>query len=170
MRTEVRLMHADGESVPALVAMSLVRDDLGEPAYYVTMLESLDEVRALQAQLLRQSLNDVQTGLANRQQFVGWLENAVGSRGPATLGLVVFDVDGFRVVNDAFGHEVGNRVLSGVANQLRTVFEGVGHVARTGPDEFGVLIRDPVDVATVVTLAEEAVDLLAEPVWVGDDG
>ncbi|WP_306748383.1 putative bifunctional diguanylate cyclase/phosphodiesterase [Saccharothrix yanglingensis] len=170
VRTEVRLMHADGESVPVLVAMSLVRDDLGEPAYYVTMMESLDEVRALQAQLLRQSLNDVQTGLANRQQFVGWLENAVGSRGPATLGLVVFDVDGFRVVNDAFGHEVGNRVLSGVANQLRAVFEGVGHVARTGPDEFGVLIRDPVDVATVVMLAEEAVDLLAEPVWVGDDG
>ncbi|MGM1062939.1 putative bifunctional diguanylate cyclase/phosphodiesterase [Saccharothrix sp. Mg75] len=170
VRTEVRLVDTDGEEVPVLVAMSLVRDDLDEPAYYVTMMENLDELRALQAQLLRQSLNDVQTGLANRAQFVGWLEKAAGSRGPATLGLVVFDVDGFRVVNDAFGHDVGNRVLGGIAKQLRSVFDGRGHVARIGPDEFGVLLHDPADVATVVTLAEEALELLAEPVWVGDDG
>ncbi|WP_170191946.1 putative bifunctional diguanylate cyclase/phosphodiesterase [Saccharothrix syringae] len=170
VRAELRLMGGDGEPVAALVAVALVRDDSGAPAYYVAVLESLDEVRALQSQLVRQSLNDVRTGLANRAQFVGWLENAVGSRGPATLALVVFDLDGFRVVNDAFGHEVGDRVLAAVAGHLRSVFGDVGQLARTGADEFAVLIRDPVDVPTVVALVEEALDLLAEPVWVGEDG
>lgn len=170
VRAELRLVGGDGEPVPALVAVALVRDDEGAPAYYVAVLESLDEVRALQSQLVRQSLHDVQTGLPNRAQFVGWLENAVGSRGPATLALVVFDLDGFRVVNDAFGHDVGNRVLTAVAGHLRSVFDEVGQLARIGPDEFGVLIRDPVDTPTVVTLAEEALELLAEPVWVGEDG
>ncbi|MFI9010051.1 putative bifunctional diguanylate cyclase/phosphodiesterase [Actinosynnema sp. NPDC053489] len=170
VRVETRLVRSDGEAVAVLVALALLRDDDGEPAFYVTMIESLDEVRALQSQLLRQSLHDLQTGLANRAQFVGWLEGAVGARGPETLALVVFDLDGFRVVNDAFGHDVGNRILTAVAGHLRSVFDGVGQLARIGPDEFGVLIRDPADVASVVDLAEWAVELLAEPVWVGEDG
>ncbi|MFT7841382.1 EAL domain-containing protein [Saccharothrix sp. BKS2] len=170
VHAELRLLGGDGEPVTALVSIALVRDDEDEPAYYVAVLEDLDEVRALQARLLHQSLHDVQTGLANRGQFVGWLENAVGTRGPAALALVVFDLDGFRVVNDAFGHEIGNRVLSAAAAHLRSVFGEVGQLARIGPDEFGVLIRDPVDVPAVVTYAEEVLDLLAEPVWVGEDG
>ncbi|MFJ6671975.1 putative bifunctional diguanylate cyclase/phosphodiesterase [Actinosynnema sp. NPDC091369] len=170
VRAETRLVRADGELVNVLIALALLRDDDGEPAFYVTMIESLDEVRALQSQLVRQSLHDVQTGLPNRAQFVGWLESAVGTRGPATLALVVFDLDGFRVVNDAYGHQVGNDILTAVAGHLRSVFDGVGQLARIGPDEFGVLIRDPLDVASVVALAESAVELLAEPVWVGDDG
>jgi diguanylate cyclase (GGDEF)-like protein/PAS domain S-box-containing protein len=170
VRAETRLVRADGELVSVLIALALLRDDDGEPAFYVTMIENLDEVRALQSQLVRQSLHDMLTGLANRSQFVGWLEGAVGSRGPDTLALVVFDLDGFRVVNDAYGHDVGNRILTAVAGHLRSVFDGVGQLARIGPDEFGVLIRDPADVAGVVSLAESAVELLAEPVWVGDDG
>ncbi|RKT72541.1 PAS domain S-box-containing protein/diguanylate cyclase (GGDEF)-like protein [Saccharothrix variisporea] len=170
VRAERRMVRADGEVIDVVVAVSLVRDDSGAPAYHVAMVENLDEVRALQSQLLRQSLNDVQTGLANRVQFLGWLEGAVGSKGPGTLALVVFDIDGFRVVNDAFGHEVGNRVLTLVAGHLRSVFGTVGQLARIGPDEFGVLVRDPVDVASVVALVEEAVELLAEPVWVGEHG
>ncbi|WP_433265063.1 putative bifunctional diguanylate cyclase/phosphodiesterase [Actinosynnema sp. CS-041913] len=170
VRTELRLVRSDGETIEVLIAGSLVRDEAGEPAYFMTMIESLDELRALQSQLLRQSLNDVQTGLANRAQFLGWLEGAVGMKGPDSLALVVFDVDGFRVVNDAFGHELGNRILNVVAGHLRTVFGGIGQLARIGPDEFGLLIRDPADIPTVVRLVEEAVDLLAEPVWVGDHG
>ncbi|MFE2750796.1 putative bifunctional diguanylate cyclase/phosphodiesterase [Actinosynnema sp. NPDC059335] len=170
VRTETQLVRADGDVVDVLIALALLRDDDGEPAFYVTMIENLDEVRALQSQLVRQSLHDVQTGLPNRAQFVGWLEGAVGDRGPATLALVVFDLDGFRVVNDAFGHDVGNRILTAVAGHLRSVFDGVGRLARIGPDEFGVLIGDPLDVASVVTLVESAVELFAEPVWVGDDG
>ncbi|MFD0202019.1 MULTISPECIES: putative bifunctional diguanylate cyclase/phosphodiesterase [Saccharothrix] len=170
VRAETRLVRADGDPVNVLIALALLRDDDGGPAFYVTMVESLDEVRALQKQLVRQSLHDLQTGLANRAQFVGWLEGAVGTRGPDTLALVVFDLDGFRVVNDAFGHDVGNRILTAVAGHLRSVFNGIGQLARIGPDEFAVLIHDPRDVATVVALAESTVELLAEPVWVGDDG
>ncbi|RKT57380.1 putative bifunctional diguanylate cyclase/phosphodiesterase [Saccharothrix australiensis] len=170
VRSELRVVRSDGEVVDVLVAVALVRDDAGEPAYHVTMVESLDEVRALQSQLVRQSLNDVLTGLANRAQFLGWLEGAAGAKGPESLALVVFDIDGFRVVNDAFGHEVGNRILTVVAGHLRTVFERHGQLARIGPDEFGVLVRDPADTPTVVGWVEEAIDLLAEPVWVGDDG
>ncbi|HEX6341335.1 putative bifunctional diguanylate cyclase/phosphodiesterase [Umezawaea sp.] len=169
-RGERRLLREDGEVVETLLALSLVRTPAGEPAYFVSMIENMNELRALQSQLVRQSLHDVQTGLANRQQYLGWLENAAGTQGPTNLVLAHFDIDGFRVVNDAFGHDVGNRILVDFANHLRAVFDGVGRIARIGPDEFGVLVRDPEDTPSVIALVEEALDLLTEPVYIDHHG
>ncbi len=169
-RGERRLLRADGEIVETLIALSLVRTPTGDPAYFVSMIENMNELRALQTQLVRQSLHDVQTGLANRAQYLGWLENAAGTQGPDSLVLAHFDIDGFRVVNDAFGHDVGNRILLDVANHLRAVFDSVGRIARIGPDEFGVLIKDPKDTRSVIALVEDALELLTEPVYIREHG
>jgi diguanylate cyclase (GGDEF)-like protein/PAS domain S-box-containing protein len=169
-RGEARLLRDDGEIVETLLALSLVRTPADEPAYFVAMIENMNELRALQTQLVRQSLHDVQTGLANRPQYLGWLENAAGSQGPTELVLAHFDIDGFRVVNDAFGHEVGNRVLVDFANHLRAVFNGVGQIARIGPDEFGVLVKDPKDTRSVIALVEQTLDLLTEPFYINEHG
>ena len=169
-RAEKRMIRADGDTVSTLLAVSLVRDATGNPAYYVTMVENLNELRLLQDQLVRQSLHDALTGLPNRSQFVGWLESAVGAKGPDRLALCQFDLDGFRVINEGFGHDVGNRVLLTVANHLRAVFGEVGQVARTGGDEFAVLIREPADVRGVLALVEQAGALFAEPIYVDGHG
>ncbi|MEO6084179.1 MAG: PAS domain S-box protein, partial [Umezawaea sp.] len=86
-RGERRLLRGDGEIVETLLALSLVRTSADEPAYYVAMIENMNELRALQSQLVRQSLHDVHTGLANRSQYLGWLENAAGTQGPTNLAL-----------------------------------------------------------------------------------
>ncbi|WP_112227106.1 putative bifunctional diguanylate cyclase/phosphodiesterase [Lentzea atacamensis] len=171
LRVEARMIRSDGETIQTHMAISLVRENADSPPYFVTMIEDMNEMRALQSQLVRQSLNDMQTGLPNRTQFLGWIEGAVGSKGPETLALVQVDIDGFRGVNDAFGHEAGNRVLMHVATRLRTVFtESVGKVARIGEDEFGVLIKDPRDVRGVIALVEEFTRQLEEPIWIGANG
>ena len=171
VRVEGRKIRSDGETMQTHMAISLVRETEGAPPYFVTMIENMNEMRALQTQLVRQSLNDVQTGLPNRAQFLGWLEGAVGTKGPETLALVQVDIDGFRGVNDAFGHDAGNRVLMHVATRLRSVFsEDVGKVARIGEDEFGVLIKDPRAVRGVIALVEEFTARLEEPIWIGSHG
>ncbi|MFD5826715.1 EAL domain-containing protein [Lentzea sp. NPDC060358] len=171
IRVEKRMVRSDGETIQTHMAISLVREDEGTPPYFVTMVEDMNEMRALQSQLVRQSLNDVQTGLPNRAQFLGWLEGAVGSRGPDTLALLQIDVDGFRGVNDAFGHGTGDRVLTHVARHLRAVFsEEVGEVARIGEDEFGVLIRNPHDVPAVIALVDEFAERLEEANWIDGHG
>ncbi|MFI6097138.1 putative bifunctional diguanylate cyclase/phosphodiesterase [Lentzea sp. NPDC051213] len=171
IRVEKRMIRSDGETIQTHMAISLVREEDGAPPYFVTMIENMNEMRALQTQLVRQSLNDMQTGLPNRAQFLGWLEGAVGTKGPEALALVQVDIDGFRGVNDAFGHEAGNRVLMHVATHLRAVFsEQVGKVARIGEDEFGVLIKDPQDVRSVIALVEEFTKQLEEPIWIGANG
>ncbi|MFD4640945.1 EAL domain-containing protein [Lentzea sp. NPDC058436] len=171
VRVERRMVRSDGETIQTHMAISVVREEDGMPPYLVTMVENMDEMRALQSQLVRQSLNDMQTGLPNRSQFLGWIEGAVGSKGPDTLALVQIDVDGFRGMNDAFGHDVGNRVLMHVATHLREVFtEDVGKVARIGEDEFGVLIRDPRDIPSVIALIDEFTARLEEPTWINGHG
>ncbi|MFS8096328.1 EAL domain-containing protein [Lentzea alba] len=171
IRVEKRMIRSDGETIQTHMAISLVREDEDAPPYFVTMIENMNEMRALQTQLVRQSLNDMQTGLPNRAQFLGWLEGAVGTKGPEALALVQVDIDGFRGVNDAFGHEAGNRVLMHVATHLRAVFsEQVGKVARIGEDEFGVLIKDPRDVRGVIALVDEFTARLEEPIWIGANG
>ncbi|MCX2950106.1 putative bifunctional diguanylate cyclase/phosphodiesterase [Lentzea sp. NEAU-D7] len=171
IRVEKRMVRSDGETIQTHMAISVVREEDGTPPYLVTMIENMSEMRALQTQLVRQSLNDVQTGLPNRAQFLGWLEGVSGSKGPETLALVQVDVDGFRGVNDAFGHEAGNRVLLHVATHLRAVFsEDVAKVARIGEDEFGVLIKDPQDVRSVVALVEDFTARLEEPIWIDSHG
>ncbi|MCG8925773.1 EAL domain-containing protein [Lentzea sp. CC55] len=171
VRVEKRMVRSDGETIQTHMAISLVREEDGTPPYLVTMVENMNEMRALQSQLVRQSLNDVQTGLPNRAQFLGWLEGATGSKGPESLALVQIDVDGFRGMNDAFGHDVGNRVLVHVARHLREVFtEDVGKVARIGEDEFGVLVTDPRDTASVIALVEEFTRRLEEATWIDGHG
>lgn len=171
IRVEKRMIRSDGETIQTHMAISLVREEEGSAPYFVTMIENMNEMRALQSELLRQSLNDMQTGLPNRAQFLGWLEGAAGSKGPESVALVQVDVDGFRGVNDAFGHQAGNRVLLHVAKQLRTVFtDELAKVARIGEDEFGVLLNDPHDVLAVIALVEEFTASLEEPLWVEGHG
>jgi len=171
IRAEKRMIRSDGETIQTHMAISYVRETESAAPYFVTMIENMNEMRALQIQLVRQSLNDMQTGLPNRAQFLGWLEGAAGTKGPESLALVQVDIDGFRGVNDAFGHEAGNRVLMHVARHLRAVFaEDVAKVARIGEDEFGVLIKDPRDVRGVIALVEEFTGRLEEPIWIGANG
>ncbi|HUQ61364.1 putative bifunctional diguanylate cyclase/phosphodiesterase [Lentzea sp.] len=171
IRVEKRMVRSDGETIQTHMAISLVREAEGAPPYFVTMVENMNEMRALQSQLVRQSLNDMQTGLPNRAQFLGWLEGAVGTKGPDELALVQVDIDGFRGVNDAFGHDAGNRVLMRVATHLRAVFtDEVAKVARIGEDEFGVLIRNPRGVPAVIALVDEFTSRLEEATWIDGHG
>ncbi|AXX33553.1 EAL domain-containing protein [Actinosynnema pretiosum subsp. pretiosum] len=164
VQVEKRLVRADGEAIPAQLAITPVRGRDGDVRCYVAVVEDLDEVRALQLQLVRQSLNDPLTGLANRAQFLGWLESEEGPQGSGSLVVALLDLDGLRVVNGAFGHEVGDRVLRAAVSVLGTVFGGGARIARLGGDEFGVLVTGS-DLPPVLDLVEQALRELAEPVW-----
>jgi diguanylate cyclase (GGDEF)-like protein len=87
-----------------------------------------------------QALHDELTGLANRAQFTDALRRAVRSGRAATLFYI--DLDGFKPVNDRFGHDVGDRLLIAVGERLRGCTRAHDAVARLGGDEFAVLISD----------------------------
>ncbi|GLY94239.1 GGDEF domain-containing protein [Actinoplanes sp. NBRC 103695] len=108
-----------------------------------------------------QATTDQLTGLANRRRFHHRWENALGeSVGPTAL--LYIDLDGFKPVNDALGHEAGDAVLVGVAARLNSIVRAGDVVARLGGDEFAVILPWTDD-ATATEVAGRILKALAEP-------
>lgn len=92
-------------------------------------------------QLTRQAQHDALTGLANRRGLDRYLSTLRG-RGFHSVAVLVADIDSFKVINDTFGHSVGDSVLARVAEIFRTAVRAGDLVARLGGDEFVVVLAD----------------------------
>jgi diguanylate cyclase (GGDEF)-like protein len=111
--------------------------------------------------ITHQALHDPLTGLANRRHFTEDLRDAVAlaHREGEALTLFYLDLDGFKPVNDEFGHDVGDALLVAIGERLRQVTRASDAVARLGGDEFAVLVREPLeDADSFVTRLRLAID------------
>lgn len=103
----------------------------------------------------RQARTDALTGLPNRRALDERLEAEIrnANRFKQPLALIMLDLDGFKAVNDSYGHPIGDRVLQQVANCLRERMRDNDFIARYGGDEFALMLPNT-DSATARTLAE----------------
>ena len=132
--------------------------------------ENLRQVTDLKEQLRHQALHDPLTGLPNRTLFLDRVRHAVDTAGrtrvwPAVLYL---DLDGFKPVNDTFGHEAGDVLLRTVADRLRGCLRPADTAARLGGDEFVVLLNGPIDRFGVARVIERIRAQLDVPVLLGE--
>jgi diguanylate cyclase (GGDEF)-like protein/PAS domain S-box-containing protein len=155
-----------GEVVWTHLTNSLIRDDNGTPVYQVAMMEDVTDRYRLQERLRHQATHDPLTGLPNRSAFFERLEAVFESPEPgARFGLCYVDLDGFKVVNDSLGHEMGDQLLAAVALRLESALRPLGHlVARLGGDEFVVLLEDCRGEQEAVAAAKTVLAALAKPV------
>jgi diguanylate cyclase (GGDEF)-like protein len=102
------------------------------------------EAEAIAERFTRDALHDPLTGLANRSLFLDRLQHALASTGRhrAPLATIVLDLDGFKEINDSYGHAVGDELLCAVANRLTETVRSIDTVARLGGDEFAIVIED----------------------------
>jgi diguanylate cyclase (GGDEF)-like protein/PAS domain S-box-containing protein len=163
--TEVCATHADGSARWFGVRAANLSADPDVAGMVVNLRDITDRKRA-QEQLSHHGFHDSLTGLANRALFHDRLEQALG-RASLTgfdVGVVYFDLDGFKVINDTSGHEAGDTVLSEVANRLSGVVRNTDTVSRLGGDEFAILIegsRRPLEEAEAVS--ERILQVLGTP-------
>ncbi|PWV97215.1 diguanylate cyclase (GGDEF)-like protein [Hoeflea marina] len=138
----------------------------GVPVRIFGMKQDITEEKILADRTRYLAEFDVMTGLANRSQFQSRLdqldEAATGDNRIAALMLV--DLDGFKSVNDTFGHAVGDACLIRSAERLRIACSKAELVARIGGDEFAVLIGAGHDRADVAGVAREIVEALGRPI------
>jgi diguanylate cyclase (GGDEF)-like protein/PAS domain S-box-containing protein len=141
-QVEKRYFDASGETVLAILSMSLVRDEDGAPLHYIAQLQDISERRHFEEQLRHLADHDPLTGLRNRRLFLYdlHLQVARSKRYGELAGLIVIDIDGLKDVNAAHGHQAGDETLQVVARALTRRLRQTDLVARVGGDELAVLL------------------------------
>jgi diguanylate cyclase (GGDEF)-like protein len=162
--------------LPLELALGLAATAVIAPVYVVRLARTIEARRRdteARAATLESALRvDGLTGILNRRGFEdAWrqLSDAAGLSAVA-VGLVYLDLDGFKPVNDTYGHEAGDATLQQVAKLLAQSVRNTDSVARMGGDEFAILVRSPTCEADVQQVADKAVDAVRTWDWsaVGD--
>ncbi|MET0423106.1 MAG: EAL domain-containing protein [Actinoplanes sp.] len=129
------------------------------------LMRDLTRQRAI---LARQAYRDPLTGLGNRTMFMEHAQDALADADDTMTAVVLFDLDGFKGVNDTYGHAAGDQLLRTAAERLNANVRTNDTVSRLGGDEFVVLIPRLTDDQIADTVADRILRDLAQPLMVGD--
>lgn len=147
-------------------ATSLARQGFSGLARTVARVDS--EVQRLESQIVQMrhfAYHDELTGLPNRSLFLDRLHQAVAqaARRRGQAAALMLDLDGFKRVNDSFGHAVGDQLLMRVGRRLLASIRDADTTARYGGDEFVVLLPDVEGKDSAAAVARKIQDRLTEP-------
>jgi diguanylate cyclase (GGDEF)-like protein/PAS domain S-box-containing protein len=163
-RIECRVRHADGSWRHVESAVTARLDD---PTINGMVLNTRDitERKELEEQLAHQAFHDSLTGLANRALFRDRVEHAISRmrRQRRPIAVLLFDIDGFKTVNDSLGHAFGDAFLVAIGERLRALLRPSDTACRLGGDEFAVLVEDLVEPIDATVVAERILDALRLP-------
>ncbi|MFN2540224.1 MAG: diguanylate cyclase domain-containing protein [Mycobacteriales bacterium] len=150
LSAEERYVGPDGQVLWVLHGVSVVREADGNPAWFAVSAQDIterrkveSELRELTATLTERAVRDPLTGLANRTLLLERLRVVLArdARTGDSTAVLFLDLDGFKAVNDKYGHGVGDEVLMTVAKRLGAAVRPSDTVARIGGDEFVVLVE-----------------------------
>ncbi|MGZ3182624.1 MAG: diguanylate cyclase domain-containing protein [Telluria sp.] len=143
--------------------MLVERDAAGQPARMVGTLTNIDQRKHKEEDMAHQATHDALTGLANRAALDDAVRAAADSAGPdERFALIYFDLDGFKPVNDRYGHPTGDTLLKLVAARVTTGLRKDSLFARVGGDEFVILLPGCGRTAAL-RVGEGILQALAEP-------
>ena len=163
---------ADGREIIMSISASPLTDHAGREIGVVYVGHDIADRKVAEQELERLALYDDLTGLPNRKLFFDRFEVMLTTahREKKLSGLIYLDLNGFKNINDTYGHQAGDTVLRITAQRLRSTMRDSDTVARIGGDEFVVLcadLRRPDDLSLLVTKTRHA---LNEPISLEQDG
>lgn len=173
---ESEIKSADGVRHHVLFNKATFSDPDGSIGGIVGVMMDITERKKNEEQITHLALHDNLTGLPNRYLFFDRLQHAIGNadRNRSMVALLYFDLDGFKEVNDQFGHMEGDHVLKEIGSRLIEVIRATDTVARIGGDEFAIIlpdlkIKDPAaDIARkIIHSISRAFDIRGQAVCVG---
>lgn len=141
---ELLACKKDAPPFPARASFSAVTTRNGVVSQYFCLLDDISKDKQNETELKYMALYDPLTELPNRHHFYERLQQAIACSKSEEKNFAVFflDLDGFKNVNDQYGHAKGDQLLQAVARRLKNSLREVDAVARLGGDEFGVLVEE----------------------------
>ncbi|WP_051235319.1 diguanylate cyclase domain-containing protein [Marinimicrobium agarilyticum] len=150
------------------VSLSAITDDMGQVEHFVAVYTDVTEQIEREEGARYEAYHDALTGLPNRSLLFDRIGHAieVAKRDKKGFAILFLDLDGFKPINDNYGHRVGDLLLQEVAKRLRYRCRDSDTVARYGGDEFVVLLRDSDSAHAVGGVAQSLIDDGAESVTI----
>jgi diguanylate cyclase (GGDEF)-like protein/PAS domain S-box-containing protein len=160
---EVSAVKKDGSEFPIEITLSTWQGPRGLSAGAV--IKDITERKEREARLMRLASQDTLTGLSNRHQFSSRLSEVLDAGQSATV--VLFDLDGFKDVNDTHGHAVGDTLLQAVSVRISYLMKEDAAFARFGGDEFAVLLPGMSDPLEAQAEAARILEAFKKPFQLG---
>jgi diguanylate cyclase (GGDEF)-like protein/PAS domain S-box-containing protein len=164
-RVEKEFIKADGTTIFMDAVLDLTESEDSNSIELSADFRDISERKLAEEQLRELAHKDSLTGLSNRHTFIELLEHAiqVSKRDKKTIAVLFIDVDGFKFINDSYGHETGDELLIQFAYRMKESLRNSDHVARMGGDEFTVLLEDVNTKNEVAKVAEKLLTELSRP-------
>ncbi|MEW8569687.1 MAG: EAL domain-containing protein, partial [Candidatus Thiodiazotropha sp.] len=161
---EIWNRRKDGSVFPEWLSIAAIPDDDGIAKEYVAVFSDISKHKENEEQIRYQANYDALTGLPNRSLLSDRLEQAIGSalREKWMLAILFIDLDQFKMVNDTFGHVMGDELLQLVAERIGDCVRESDTVARFGGDEFVILLQDVTEMDAVANIATKVIDSITK--------
>ncbi|WP_179301807.1 sensor domain-containing diguanylate cyclase [Neobacillus jeddahensis] len=159
-----RVRHKNGEYRWYETTALYIRDESGEIIQTITVGRDITERKEAEETIAHLAYRDSLTDLPNRRMFNRHVSILLEESKHELHGLMLLDLDGFKYVNDTFGHDIGDLLLVEVANRLTRAVGDKGIVARWGGDEFTIFQSRIESRSDSTLLLEEIKNLIAEPI------
>ncbi|MEG0936887.1 MAG: EAL domain-containing protein [Comamonas sp.] len=168
---EIWNRRKNGEVFPERMSLSAVKDANDHVTHYVCMFTDISAEKAREQQLEFLAHRDVLTGLPNRSQFSLMLGNALADSQltGAGMGVILFNIDRFKDVNDSYGHSIGDEVLRHVSHQMQAALRSGDIIGRLAGDELCVVANSLSGRQAAIEVTERLMAAAGKP-WTTPDG
>ena len=163
-KVEVTLRQADG--TPILCELSLILHEDIVPVMAILTIEDVTLRRKTEQTMQRLAFRDMLTDLPNRTSLQADLELALDhwNSNATPFAVVMMDLDGFKPINDTYGHDAGDEVLKVVGARLVKQNRENDLAARLGGDEFVIVLHDCPDAGVATHIAQRFIEVVSQPI------
>lgn len=133
-----RYIRKDGRDVWVNVTKSIMRDILGNPLFFICIIQNISEQKKTEDHIFHLSYHDPLTDLYNRRYFEEYMKNLDSKQLP--ISILMADANNLKLINDTLGHAMGDQLLMTVAYAFKKVCRSSDVIARLGGDEFVVVL------------------------------
>ena len=175
---DTTLVKKSKEPVSVALALSILRDEDGNPTHMVGYSQDITKRKQAEYELLKQqhtlkyqAHHDALTALPNRILFNDRLEQAIekAKRNETKMALLFIDLDHFKEINDSLGHAIGDEILKVTTKRLQNTIRDEDTLARLGGDEFTIIMEEMKDGNDASILAEKILKVLADAINIDDN-
>jgi len=158
-----------GEVYAEMQTISAVRDKKNKILQYVALFSDITALKEHEKELEHIAHYDALTGLPNRVLLADRMYQGMAqtTRRGQRLAVAYLDLDGFKGINDRYGHEAGDKLLMNVAARMKQALREGDTLARLGGDEFVAVLLDLPDIESSITLITRLLEAAAEPLHIG---